>query len=80
MPTKWNFVINTAKEINPLLTANLGLLYAPGTKLFILIPSFKYNMATNLDLDLLGQSFFAEINDNFQANNHRFFLRFKWSF
>jgi hypothetical protein len=80
MPTKWNFIITTAKEITPLLSANVGVLYAPGTNLVILLPSFKYNLATNLDVDLIWQSFFAELNKNFEAVNHRGFLRMKWSF
>jgi len=80
MPTKWNFILTTAKEITPLLSVNMSVLYAPGTNLLILFPSFQYNMATNLDVNLVWQSFFAEINKNFEAVNHRCFLRLKWSF
>jgi hypothetical protein len=80
MPTKWNFNLTTSKEITPLLSANMSLLYAPGTNLVILLPSFKYNIATNLDIDLIWQSFFAEFNQNIEAVNHRGFLRMKWSF
>jgi hypothetical protein len=80
MPTKWNFIVTTAKEITPLFSANMSVLYAPGTNLIILLPSFKYNLATNLDADVIWQSFFAELNNNFEAVNHRGFLRMKWSF
>lgn len=80
MPTKWNFILTTAKELNPLLSANVGVLYAPGTELLILLPSFNYNMSPNLDVNLLGQSFFASLNGNMEAVNHHFFLRVKWSF
>jgi hypothetical protein len=80
MPTKWNFIVTTAKEITPLLSVNMSVLYAPGTNLVILLPSFKYNLATNLDVDVIWQSFFAELNKNFEAVNHRGFLRMKWSF
>jgi hypothetical protein len=80
MPTKWNFIITTAKEITPLLSANLSILYAPGTNLVIFLPSCKYNLAANLDVDLIWQSFFAELNKKFEAVNHRGFLRMKWSF
>jgi hypothetical protein len=80
MPTKWNIILTTAKEITPLLSVNTSLLYAPGTNLVLLLPSFQYNMATNLDISLVWQSFFAELNNKFEAVNHRVFLRMKWSF
>lgn len=80
MPTKWNIIVTTAKEITPLLSANMSMLYAPGTNLLILLPSFQYNMATNLDVTLVWQSFFTEIDNNFEAVNHNCFFRMKWSF
>lgn len=80
MPTKWNIIVSGAKEINPLMSANLGVLYAPGTEMLILLPTFQYDIAPNLDVDLIGQSFFAEIRDDFQSLNSRFFLRLRWSF
>lgn len=80
MPAKWNMITTVSKEISPLLSANMGVLYAPGTNLLILLPSFRYNLATNLDVDIIGQSFFAEMNNRFEDVNHRFFLRMKWNF
>lgn len=80
MPTRWNFIVTTAKEITPLLSVNMSVLYAPGTNLIIFLPSFKYNLATNLDVDLIWQSFFTELNKDLEAVNHRGFLRIKWSF
>ena len=80
MPTKWNMILATAKEITPLLSANMSVLYAPGTNLFILFPSLQYNMATNFDVNLVWQSFFAELNSRLEGVNHRCFLRMKWSF
>jgi hypothetical protein len=79
MPTKWNFVITGSKEITPLLSGSTAVLFAPGTNLLLLLPSFRYNLATNLDADLVWQSFFAETN-RFKALNHRVFLRLKLSF
>ncbi len=80
MPTKWNLLVTAAKEISPLLSANMSVLYAPGTRLLILFPSLQYNMATNLDLGLVWQSFFAELNDHFGAVSNNCYLRIKWSF
>jgi hypothetical protein len=80
MPTKWNIIVTTAKEFTPLLSANMSVLYAPGTNFVILFPSLQYNLATNLDVNLVWQSFFAELNNRFEAVNHRCFLRIKWSY
>lgn len=80
MPTKWNIIIITAKEFTPLFSANMSVLYAPGTNLFILFPSLQYNLAANLDVNLVWQSFFDELNNHFEAINHRCFFRMKWSF
>ncbi|MGE5109088.1 MAG: hypothetical protein ACM3H8_16240, partial [Sphingobacteriales bacterium] len=36
MPTKWNFIFTTRKEINPLLTGSFSVLYSPNVNLLIL--------------------------------------------
>ena len=58
----------------------MSVLYAPGTNLVILFPSLQYNAAENFDVNLVWQSFFSELDDSFEAVNHRCFLRLKWSF
>jgi hypothetical protein len=80
MPTKWNLVSSVSKQITPLFTASLGMVYAPKTNFLILLPGLQYNLATNLDINLFWQSFFAEQHTSFEALNHRVFLRFKLSF
>jgi len=80
MPTKWNSIISVAKEINPLLSINCSALYSPGSNLLILYPSLQYNLETNLDLNIVWQSYLAELNSNFQAVNHNGFVRVKWNF
>lgn len=80
MPTKWNGLLMIAKEFTPLLSANMTMIYSPGTNLLIFFPSLKYNLANNLDFDLIWQSFFAEQYDEFGGVVHRGYLRVKWSF
>ena len=80
MPSKLNFILTMAKELNPLLTSNVSFLYAPGTNQFIIYPSFQYNLATNLDVDLIWQSYFTELNSGFEAINHQCFLRLNLSY
>jgi hypothetical protein len=80
MPTRWNFIITTSKEFTPLFTANMSIVYSPGTNLMIVYPTAQYNIATNLDLSFIWQSFLASVQNKFQTVNHTAFLRLKWSF
>lgn len=80
MPTKWNLIITSSKEINPLFTVTASALYAPGTNLLVILPSLQYSLMENLDISLYWQSFFAEVDNHFAAASHRCFLRLKWSF
>ena len=80
MPTKWNMIATASKEITPLLLVNTSVLYTPGANLMILLPSLRYDLATNLTADLIGQSFFAEQQGRFRSISTRCFLRLKWSF
>jgi len=80
MPTKWNSIIGIAKDISPLLSINCSTLFSPGTNMLILYPSLQYNLTSNLDLNFVWQSFFAELNNDYQAVNHQGFVRVKWNF
>ena len=80
MPTKWNIAFTLSKEITPLFSSTLSVIYSPGTNLMIVLPSIKYNLAPNLDFDLVWQSFYAEQNNDFEGVTHRGFLRMKWNF
>ncbi|MDE3185015.1 MAG: hypothetical protein KGM16_16505 [Bacteroidota bacterium] len=80
MPTKWNIMLTTSKQFTPLFTGSMSTVYAPGTNLLIIFPTFQYNIATNLDITLVWQSFFSRYQNRFQAGNHSVFLRMKWSF
>lgn len=80
MPTQWNTMISTTKQISPLFSAATSILYAPGTNLMIILPSLQYSLLENLDINLFWQSFFVESNSRFEAVSHRCFLRMKWNF
>ena len=80
MPTKWNLSFSLRKQLTPLFNASITGIYSPGTNLCILLPTLSYNMATNFDLDLVMQSFFADEQNTFNGLSHYIFLRSKWSF
>jgi len=80
MPSRWNILIITSKEFTPLFSGGISLVYSPEVNMLIVFPSFRYNLATDLDVDLIWQSFFAELQHKFQGVAHTGFLRFKKSF
>lgn len=80
MPAKWNILMGCSKELTPLLSGSMNIIYSPCVNLFILYPSFKYNLMSSLDIDLVWQSLFAEMENEFQGITHAGFVRLKWSF
>lgn len=80
MPTKYNTVLTVGKEITPLWSANLTVIYSPGTNLVIALPSMRYNLGTNIDVDVFWQGFYAEQQKTMEPVVYRGFIRFKWSF
>ena len=80
MPTKWNIIVTTSKQFTPLFIGSMSTVYAPGTDLLIIFPTFQYNIDTNLDITLVWQSFLSRFQNRFQAASHSAFLRMKWSF
>ncbi|MBL7847944.1 MAG: hypothetical protein JNL40_10780 [Cyclobacteriaceae bacterium] len=80
MPTKYNAVVTVMKEFTPLLRATLTTIYSPGTNLVIVLPSLRYSLGTNMDVDVFWQAFYAEQQKTVQPVVYRGFIRFKWSF
>lgn len=80
MPTRWNLLIGTSRTFADLFSGSLVMIYAPGTNMLIFFPSLTYNVATDIDLDLFWQSFFAETRRGFSGVVHSGYLRVKWSF
>lgn len=79
MPARWSLLAATTKEFTPRFSGNLNLVYSPAVNMLIIFPSFRYNLLTNLDLDMVWQSFFMEM-DEFEGISHTGYVRIKWSF
>lgn len=80
MPTRWSLITVVSKDINPLSRESFSLIYSPGLNMVILMNNLSYNLCTNIDIDFVWQSFFAELNSVFQAAQHLALFRLKWSF
>lgn len=81
MPMKMNFMIQTAKTFSPLFSGNFAVVYSPKINLLILLPTLSYSIASNWDLDLIIQSYFADnFNENFKTLGNTVNFRIRWSY
>jgi hypothetical protein len=81
MPTKWNLMALVSKEITPLTHGSLTFAYSPNGNLLIFVPSLTYSIASNWDIDLIGQTFFAKTPLHTFGNlGNVAYFRLKWSF
>lgn len=80
MPARWSIIAVTSKQFTPDLNCSLRLVYSPQINLFIVYPVLNYHLFTNLDADLIYQSFFLELQNKFQATSHNLYVRLKLKF
>ncbi|MDX2284854.1 MAG: hypothetical protein NW241_11870 [Bacteroidia bacterium] len=79
-PAEWAALVQQSWQPHPLVSLSLGLLYAPSYHLSIFIPSVTYSIKENWDLDLIGQSFFADPGTGYGHQASSVFFRLKWSY
>lgn len=80
MPTAYNVMLGVRKEISPLVSASLGVVYGAGTNLVILLPTFSWNASDRWDVSIIWQAFYAELNNRLQPITQSGFLRAKLTF
>ncbi len=81
MPAKYTFMVQGQQQISPVVSANAALIYSPIVNLFVIAPTVSYSIATNLDFDVILQSYFANnANNKFAALGNSLNMRIKWSF
>jgi hypothetical protein len=79
MPTKWNLLFTAMKDINPRVNVKMQVVFTPGSNLWMLLPVLSYSLKQNLDIDLIGQSFFSK-GEGFQVLVHGGYFRIKWNY
>jgi hypothetical protein len=80
MPFKHSVLTQVSKQITPLFTANLSLIYCPGPDALIIFPVLTHSLSDNRDLDLVAQSFFIPEENRFKNRINSLILRLKWGF
>ncbi len=80
-PFPWSAFVSGNYQFTPLLYGGASVMYYPGTNNFFINPLLTYSIVQNLDLDLVGQIFFGDNqNDSYDAISKALFARIKWSF
>jgi len=80
-PYPWSTFIQSSYQFSPLLFGGAAVMFYPGTNNFFINPYLTYSLVQNLDIDLVGQIFFADNqNGSYDAISKSAFVRVKWSF
>lgn len=80
MPTRWNIMAGASKEITPIISSRLNMLYAPFSNTIVVFPSASFSIFANVDLDFFWQSLLRIDQGKIIVINHLALLRGKWSF
>lgn len=80
LPFRYSGFFQVSKQINPLFAIGLSNIYSPTNNTWIVVPNVQYSIATNWEITLVGQSFFADVNKVYRTLGNSFFLRLKWMF
>jgi hypothetical protein len=81
MPSMHSAFGDISYTFNPLITADLGLIYTFGFNMFFIMPNFTYSITENLDLNVLAQIFVTfEDLGGLPTQSNYVYIRFKWSF
>lgn len=81
-PFKYTLFASAGYPVNPLLSANMGLMVSPTDGTMFLMPSATYSVANNWDIMLLGQLLYGDpgFGLGYRGLGQSVFLRVKWSF
>jgi len=80
LPFRYSLLLQVSKPFTPIFSGNFGVLYVPGMNAFVFLPTVSYSISNSWDIDLIGQSFFATLNNKFQTAGNALYLRLRWSF
>jgi len=80
-PFKWSVFFQSTYQLHPLLTGGSAIIYFPGKRNALFInPNLSYSLKENLDLSLIFQLYYDDINGNYKAFAQSAFFRAKLSF
>ena len=80
MPTKYSYIFTARKQLTSISLASCSIIYAPNVNMFLLMPTFSYNISDKFDADFIFQSFYIQNKTIIQQTTTNAFLRFRYSF
>lgn len=80
MPATYSFYIQSTYMFTPLTSGTMSVIYCPIVNALIFYPSFFYSIAENWDVDLVAQSLWGDVDNDFKVIGNGIFLRLRWSF
>ncbi len=80
MITKYSGFYQVSYPVTPLFTPGMAAIYGFEANILFLMPSVNYSIASNWDLDLVGQLYFVKLEGDYQNLVNSIFTRIKWSF
>ncbi|GAK55634.1 hypothetical protein U27_02468 [Candidatus Vecturithrix granuli] len=79
-PARWSIFQEFAYDLTPLLRASIFGIYNPDDRSALLMPSFTWSVATNLDLLLTGYTTFGAASTEWGNQGNALFVRLKYAF
>lgn len=80
-PFRYSFYAGVRKAFTPISSLNISAIYSPTNNTLVLFPSWTWNLAKNVDVDITAQSFFSDNEQHrYKAQGTAFFFRGKWNF
>jgi len=79
-PYKISTLLQSSYLFHPLITGGMAVIFYPGSNAMFVNPNVTFSLKKNLDLDLIAQLFFDNVNDQYIAASKFIFARLKWSY
>jgi hypothetical protein len=81
LPLRHSMFIQGQYPVSPLVYAGMAVMYFPGENGgFFINPNMGFSLAENWDLDLIGQVYYAHLNERWQALVKYFYWRGEMEF
>lgn len=78
--SRWSLFVQGSYPLSPLVSADIAGIINPIDGSFFVSPSFRYSLADNVELSLMGQLFAGDPTTEFGEYGQLFYLRLKVSF
>jgi len=79
-PYRFSFFLQSSYAFHPLVSGGLAGMYFPGEAATFWNPTVSVSLGSNWEIDMIGQLFFSNENDKYQALLKSLYTRMRWSF